>query len=678
MEDTALMGYFHFIRYLHEITSPKIRFIFEIFCLVVISLFLSTLFVMHNQYVGKSDCIQDMFMRSVPKSRFDILTIEIKNEESFIYKDNIPFQPVMPKEEDIKKRVNHANHPLNHIKIQQDVVFRKQRTIAKNNDNSNENINNNNNNDILLTTTTTTNNNIKNKNDKDNISIIQKIFNLRLLSDPIHHIPLKILDSIFPNNKKQSKGNINTLLKKDIIDREQDDNDVNQQQQGKIDSSTMINHKEEEQQQQQQQQDQQQQDDTHYIDEFNDLVQYFLINTNPRYEFSYQKAFLLMTPELRTMYNISTHHIDIYTNETCLGNPFHKMILKILGYDIVMINNIVNSFMGKGYMKIISDNNIFNLANYSSPDRELSTEFIFHLIQKFLLTNLIFFSTTIIFGTSLRICEFCISRCFDHNPRQFLSSMAHNCLVGFIFILIQIGYISIFSVFLSTEYLVFLMSSLITSYFSTWGLRSKESIKYYPVLFLAVLYLLVFYIVTFPTGFHPIAFYSCYSIIEYLLILCLFNFEIPAVLENRIIRNNNNNNNNDTTNNINNQPIIGLNNNSNVVNSNNANANSNIISHQPIQLRSVQTEISNRSLHQHSSLGNLINSNSIPFIRNRADNNSNNHTNSDGESTTTTTINANNSNGSINYHHHTHHHISNDIVDNIANQLIFNDNIINN
>eukprot|EP01133_Synstelium_polycarpum_P001434 gene1434-1663_t len=78
-----------------------------------------------------------------------------------------------------------------------------------------------------------------------------------------------------------------------------------------------------------------------------------MYETHQKYEFSYQKGFLMLSPDIRSIYNISTHNISIYTNQSCLGSKYHRMLLKVLGYDIVIINNLVNGFMVKARPSVL-------------------------------------------------------------------------------------------------------------------------------------------------------------------------------------------------------------------------------------------------------------------------------------------------------------------------------------
>ncbi|GAM27129.1 hypothetical protein SAMD00019534_103040 [Acytostelium subglobosum LB1] len=428
MDEGALAGYTHFIRYLNYATTPKFRMAFETFCLIVIATFLFSLVAMHRQYVGKADCIVDEFEANFPKHRFDILLLDIKEITTDSNEDDQYQQEVteiFASSQTSLMQKDLINKLLSTDEMQQQREEQQHTTAASE----------------AVTTET--------HHQPDEAS------------RPSHHGPVV---GVSPNQR--------------------------------------VRH---------------------------------TFETHQQYEFSTQKGFLMLSPDVRSMYNISTHRIDLYTNQSCFGGPFHRMLLKVLGYDTVIINNLVNSFDGSGYLRSLDDNILINLSRFSSPETHLSSDYILYVIQCIIKVNIIFFLNVTVFGVGLRICEQCLTSVFDSNSHGLQTFMLHNCCVA----LLQIGMIYMFSIFLSAEYLVFLSISLIASYFTSWSLRSNESIRCYPLIFLATLYFLGYYVTIFPTGFHSIAFCVTYTITEYLVVLCIFNFEIPAVLgPNRDVQNN--------------------------------------------------------------------------------------------------------------------------------------------
>ncbi|EGG20334.1 hypothetical protein DFA_07458 [Cavenderia fasciculata] len=454
MDDATFIGYIHFIRYINVRTTPKIRLLVEIFCLFVIAIFSAALLLLHTQYVGKADCILEVFNSNFPKYKFDILSIHIK-EEDLAY---------------------------SHLR------------------------------DIVLSgssqTTGSSGSSDLDGTEEDGGDREKKDYHW----DPVSGTTIGGKRVPGGGGSGSSKIGDNYPFSQPIEDRHHHLKRPNPNLYESLQSKKRVVATQEENM---------------------ELLNLFLYETQQKYEFSLQKGFLLLSPDIRTMYNITTFQINIFTNQTCLGGPYHKMLIKLLGYDIVIINNLVNSFKGNGYLKIFDDNSLINLSQYSSPEREFSYEYIIYLIQCIVKVNLIFFSTIIVFGIG-RIGVFFLSRFFDASPRGFHVLMIHNCIIGLIFVIVQIGNIYLFSYFLLPEYLVFLICSLFSSYVSTWGLRSKESIKYYPIMFLGILYLLGHYVMIFPSGFHMISFCLSYTTTEYLLVLCILNFELPAVMNNRI------------------------------------------------------------------------------------------------------------------------------------------------
>eukprot|EP01132_Coremiostelium_polycephalum_P001287 gene1287-1626_t len=539
---------------------------------------------MHHQYVGKNDtrnnCIEAILKNNPPKSRFDILSIEIKNHLT------TTTSPLNLKNVDEKllttsvvstnsiNQIISSPSPYNNLNNNPEYYnnkkfYRNTKSSYNTADSSSStfgtNSNKINNNNKQLTKSTSLE--IKDSSSSRSNSVVQRsrddtqqppsssfrtllqvtgeILDSSLLHYPITHFTSAFLNNLNPLKKQLNNNNNNNdnVPLSSSSPQHENNHIINSNKKQNFDDSFLwewgsygflfdwnTNNQEEEEEEKVEEKkiiddNYVKRTETSYINFdyfFNQVIQFFFENEQPKYEFSYHRGLLTLSKESRDMLNISTHEIVIYTNDTCIGNQFHQSILKILGYDVMVINNLLQSFLGRGFLKssssstTISGNDTNNnnnnglfltLSNYSSYKREFSQDYILDLVQRLIETNLIFFSTIIIFGVSLKVCEFCLAKCFDRNPRQVLAS---------------------------PEYLIFLICTLITSYFSTWGLRSKESIRYYPIMFLSVLYGLVFYIVVFPSGYHAIAFYTCYSIIEYLLILCLFNFEIPAVLQNRI------------------------------------------------------------------------------------------------------------------------------------------------
>lgn len=96
------------------------------------------------------------------------------------------------------------------------------------------------------------------------------------------------------------------------------------------------------------------------------LDQLIALNSSSIYMFSYYRGILVLTEENHTFSNLTILDIELNPQSTCFGPPVSQLTARyITGYDVIVMNWVIKSFGGIGYLYNYLSKEMINL-NYAA------------------------------------------------------------------------------------------------------------------------------------------------------------------------------------------------------------------------------------------------------------------------------------------------------------------------
>lgn len=95
---------------------------------------------------------------------------------------------------------------------------------------------------------------------------------------------------------------------------------------------------------------------------------------DPIFTYAREKGFLLLSSKRRLEHGIRTLNLTLDASDSCLGSRPMQLILEaFIGYDTIILNNIVHTLGGRGYLYNQQTHDLWNL-NFAGEIEQLNVE----------------------------------------------------------------------------------------------------------------------------------------------------------------------------------------------------------------------------------------------------------------------------------------------------------------
>jgi len=267
-----------------------------------------------------------------------------------------------------------------------------------------------------------------------------------------------------------------------------------------------------------------------------------MVFQSPVYIYAKEKGFLLLSAKRRAEHNVKQLNITLEATDHCLGGRGSQFLLEsFLGYDTIILNNVVKTLGGRGYLYNQQTQELWNL-NVSGEYMELDAiEYFIWKTEVALRSIILFVITTTLVAfcnrqTQLHIFNFTVQFRNQHRRPSMGPVIFYHLIESLVLGLVMVGVLLCVSVFIDDKTLALL------SLFEVWwiemftcvSLRTRTSLVYFPRFVMCYFLLFYAYIIAFPLGYHYVAFLCLSFGIEHLMTSFFLHFEIPAVMNGSI------------------------------------------------------------------------------------------------------------------------------------------------
>ncbi|ETV83713.1 hypothetical protein, variant 1 [Aphanomyces astaci] len=256
---------------------------------------------------------------------------------------------------------------------------------------------------------------------------------------------------------------------------------------------------------------------------------------------------LLEFPEATTSTNLSLVDVTIPSSSACFGlkhmfehSPAWSFFLdKVVGYDTIVINQMVHIANGRGFLRHELSKDVYNLnfaTEFHATTATLHSRMAFKL-GVLCTTLFLFFSTTtlvsfILRETQQRMLRFTLS--LQHHIRHrmpYIKLVFSHIIESLVFVPIMVGMLFFLFEFFKDRLLAFMVMSVVwlCELYSVICVRTWLSLTFFPPVFLSLFALFHVYFFCFPFGFSYVALWTTVAFLSHQMLLFLNRFELPAL-----------------------------------------------------------------------------------------------------------------------------------------------------
>eukprot|EP01112_Ceratiomyxa_fruticulosa_P012716 TRINITY_DN3537_c0_g1_i1.p1 TRINITY_DN3537_c0_g1~~TRINITY_DN3537_c0_g1_i1.p1 ORF type:complete len:492 (-),score=23.87 TRINITY_DN3537_c0_g1_i1:111-1586(-) len=267
-----------------------------------------------------------------------------------------------------------------------------------------------------------------------------------------------------------------------------------------------------------------------------------LLSSDPTYLFSKEKGYLLINKNLRSSHNIQTYNISIDAESECFGPlPLNLLIQSVIGFDTVILNNLISTYGHKGYLYNKQTQELWSLQYFGTYE-DYDLDYIFFKLGAILWGLFMYLVLSVLVALNTRqiqahtIILFSQLRGYNRHNLSVAQLIFSNAFSSLVLVLLTNGILLIIAEFLDDLTLAFFLYCLYfwCEFFSLISLRTMQSLKYFPR-FVCLYFLLYFvYVAVYPHGFHYFALFVLTLGVEALTSYFFFTFEVPGVIDGRI------------------------------------------------------------------------------------------------------------------------------------------------
>eukprot|EP01130_Rhizamoeba_saxonica_P009744 TRINITY_DN3975_c0_g1_i2.p1 TRINITY_DN3975_c0_g1~~TRINITY_DN3975_c0_g1_i2.p1 ORF type:complete len:323 (+),score=31.28 TRINITY_DN3975_c0_g1_i2:206-1174(+) len=268
-------------------------------------------------------------------------------------------------------------------------------------------------------------------------------------------------------------------------------------------------------------------------DSDNDIDEVFE-SLNFEYYYLKEKGYIYLSNEAILKHNITQKEIKIYLDDECIGGMYYSMILKMVGFDTMILNEFHARYK-KGYMFNKEEKQIYDMSY--TPDFVDDENDIISFIYGHLRITILLETFFVLFA-----CMVVVMKIFKETLNFVQSSMftfrtARQHFNAFIIIswckliLIYILVLSAMADIMYDALIVFMLcvTLWVSMNFMVTCARTKYSIRFFPHAYVWYLICYFYYIYSNSYGFDYIAFFAFISFVSHAIIVCFNRFEIPAI-----------------------------------------------------------------------------------------------------------------------------------------------------
>jgi hypothetical protein len=293
------------------------------------------------------------------------------------------------------------------------------------------------------------------------------------------------------------------------------------------------------------------------------------------YEYGRERGFFTVSKRSLAEHNIVTIQYPISYNHSCFG-PFvlPYITYEYVGYDTILLNQLIQQFGYRGYLRNKQTLDMYALnhlneedsnaensysTNHSSSDPFTPAkphthwinfdytplewlQFFVYKIELFITVLFLFFSVTTIVSltltqTQIRMLNFTDAlRSSLRLSAPIFGLVLEHLVQSLSFVPVIIGILFFLFEFFGDQMLAFLLLLIVwlCESYTVIFVRVSQSMLYFPKLFAIYFMCFGLYFFNFPYGFHYLALFSMYAVLQFFMCFYLFEYEIPAVLNNEI------------------------------------------------------------------------------------------------------------------------------------------------
>lgn len=258
---------------------------------------------------------------------------------------------------------------------------------------------------------------------------------------------------------------------------------------------------------------------------------------DPVYVYAREKGYLYLSAKRKEEHGVKTLNVTLDSDDPCLA-PGQFLLEAFVGYDTVILNNLVGTLGGKGhaYNKQTYELWSLNYIVHEAGTMKMEAYILWKLEVAFRSILLFFVTTTLVSfcmkHTQLHIFQFTIQMRHQSLQRSSLVPVVvSHLLESLVLILVMVGVLLCVAEFMPDKTISLLVLFLMwaTELFTLLAIRTHASLKYFPRFVMCCFLLFYVYMFSFPLGFHYIAFLCLSFSIEMLLLYFYIQHEMPAV-----------------------------------------------------------------------------------------------------------------------------------------------------